>query len=113
LGRDGEFLRPTPAIVDSGADSTALPFEWAALMGIDIERDCIEKPCGTAGGEVTGFYCSVGIEAMILGERLILGATFNRGLDFVLLGRRDFFNAFRVLFDQRAQTFTVERYPES
>ena len=67
---------------------------------------------GTAAGETIGYAYPGDVEAIVFGERLTLSATFNRGLDFVLLGRRDFFYWFRVLFDQRAKTFTIERYPE-
>jgi hypothetical protein len=112
VARDGAVLKPTPAIVDSGADATIFPAAWAAMVGIDIERDCVPRRCGTAAGETTVHCCRGGVEAIVLGERLRLGATFSQGLRFVLLGRRDFFNCFRVCFDQRAETFTVERYPE-
>jgi hypothetical protein len=37
-------------------------------------------------------------------------AGFNPELPVVLLGRLDFFNHFKVLFDERARIFTLERY---
>lgn len=109
---DGVVLRATPAIIDSGADCTTLPIEWAGKLGIDPEADCVEVPCITAAGEGTQLAYPDGIEAVILGERLPLSATFNPGLDCVLLGRRDFFDWYRVLFDQRSKSFTLDPYPE-
>ncbi len=113
ITRRGSLLTPTLAILDSGADSTTMPIEWAAKLDIDIQCDCVERPCGTAGGEASGYVFLGDIEAMVLGERLPLSAIFLAGLDFVLLGRRDFFDWFRILFDQRAKTFTIERQPEN
>lgn len=112
MRRDGTVLDPIRAIVDSGADSTTLPTEWASKLGIDLDRDCVLKPCGTAGGETTGYAYPGDVEVIVLGKRLTITPTFNKGLDVVLLGRRDFFFWFRVTFDQRAKTFTLERYAE-
>jgi Aspartyl protease len=109
---DGKVLNPIRAIVDSGADATTLPIEWARQLGIDVDRDCVREPCGTAGGETTGFVYLGSVKAIVLGEHITLTVTFNEGLDVALLGRRDFFFWYKVEFDQRAKSFTLERYVE-
>jgi len=45
-----------------------------------------------------------------MGKRIELFATFNRGLPVILLGRADFFDRFRVLFDERAKIMTISEY---
>jgi hypothetical protein len=50
------------------------------------------------------------VEIQAMGVRIRVTAGFNPELPVVLLGRLDFFSQFRVLFDERAQTFTLERY---
>jgi hypothetical protein len=111
--RSGKILKPTLAILDSGADSTTFPLAWAARIGIDVERDCVPAPCDTAAGGTTGFYYPGDVEAIVMGEPLPLSATFNPGLGVVLLGRSDFFDWYKVLFDQRAKIFTIERHMET
>jgi hypothetical protein len=54
-----------------------------------------------------------GIEAQIQpmnNMRIPLSATFLEGLDVTLLGRDDFFQAFKVDFDHRRLTFWLEPY---
>jgi hypothetical protein len=108
--RAGEILEPTMALLDSGADSTRFPLEWASRLGIDIARDCVDKPSGTAGSKATGFSYLGHVESIVLGELVPLSATFDQDLECVHLGRRDFFSCYRILFDQCAQAFTIERH---
>jgi hypothetical protein len=89
------------AIVDSGCDSTTLPLEWAAQLGIDYKADCQEVICGTAGGEATQYVYPPGIHAVFKGKKFRLAAQFAPHCPHILLGRQDFFRYFQtVTFDQ-------------
>jgi hypothetical protein len=68
--------------------------------------------CG-AGGIAKQHVWKEKIKAQIqsMGNaEVMLNATFCEGLEAVLLGRNDFFNAYKVSFDNRAETFTLEPY---
>jgi hypothetical protein len=100
-------------IVDSGADSTTLPIEWATWLGIDHESECVPFKGGTAGGEVDQYLYEPGIHATFLGKKLHLGAIFAPACPQVLLGREDFFRYFAsVRFDQAQQKMHLDGVPE-
>lgn len=88
------------------------PASFAASLGIDLRADCEELSCSTAGGEVLQHVYHPGLEVEIqaMATRIPVAAGFNPALPIVLLGRLDFFIHFRVLIDERAQIFTLERY---
>lgn len=62
------------------------------------------------GGAVNHHEYAPGIHGLVLGRRVPLVATFNPHLPVVLLGREDFLHHFKVSFDQRQQTMTIEPY---
>jgi hypothetical protein len=96
-------------IVDSGADSTTFPLEWAKRLGIDHEKDCLEFEGGTAGGPAHWFLYEPGIRATFFDKTLHLGATFAPHCQAVLLGRQDFFRYFKtVAFDQGDEKLFLE-----
>jgi hypothetical protein len=63
-----------------------------------------------AGGK-SKFYCWHGgtLPADFFGKSVNLKVQFS-DTPFILLGRADFFAAFKVSFDQRGLRFTVESY---
>jgi hypothetical protein len=89
-----------------------LPASFAASLGIDLDADCEELTCSTAGGEIVQHVYHPGLEVEIqsMQKRVPLMVAFNPTLPVVLLGRLDFFSHFRVLVDERAQIFTLESY---
>lgn len=108
----GQNANPIVAmgIVDSGADESTIPIEYAARLGIDVHADCETNDVVTASGPTTEFRYRGPITALVLGEVVPLQASFLEGLPFVLLGRNDFFHHFKILFDQRARSFTLVTY---
>jgi hypothetical protein len=115
--QDGTMTARTPALVDSGCDLTTFPVEWAHHLGIDF--DACEKIAGLSAAGATDAddenaprVWEPGVEAIILGRKIRLGAVFRPNLPIILLGRDDFFHTFKVSFDQRRKTFTVEPYDD-
>jgi Aspartyl protease len=111
--RTGNMSPATRALVDSGADSSMFPLDWAARLGIDVQNDCVESENNTAGGKTKTYYYPPGIDAVVMGQKTHLYATFGATLDILILGREDFFARFKVSFDQQAKTFTLEPYPSA
>lgn len=111
VGVDGKLHPQTYGLVDSGADRCDLPFAWAAALGIDVKKDCQEITGNTAGGPMKKYMYDKGLDMIVMGKKLHLPVVFfSPGLPLILLGREDFFAAYKVSFDQRKQTFTVEPY---
>jgi hypothetical protein len=94
-------------LIDSGADYSTFPVEWAPELGIEL-KGCLAHQGGTAGGPAGRYLHEPGIYVSILGRKLHLGACFAPKCPIVLLGREDFFRYFRVAFDQAQETFRVE-----
>jgi hypothetical protein len=99
---------PLMALVDSGADSSLFPIQIAPLIGIDVTR-CEQATGMTAGGPSSRYIWDDGLQAIILGREVRLRGVFG-ACPVILLGRGDFFDTFRVAFDQREKTFSLDPY---
>jgi hypothetical protein len=107
IGKDGNSVLDV-ALVDTGADVSAFPRHWRRRLGI-LHKECRRRSVVTASGTGFKLVYEPGVEAVILGRRLRLQATF---LDtpVALLGREDFLNAFQVTFDQPAERFAIDAW---
>ena len=104
-------MTTTRALIDSGADHTTFSDEWARLLGIDPERDCAQIEVGVADEKpsIRHVYTK-GLQIEVVGERMLLPVVmFCQNLPIGLLGRRDFFERYLVLFDHRNNEFFLER----
>jgi len=73
------------------------------------KRDCKEEELETAGGKARQWVWRDGLSARIMGRYLKVKGVFC-DTPVPLLGRTDFFAAFKVTFDEQSQSFTVEAY---
>ena len=75
---------------------------------------CLSRTSETASGAGRLVVYGVSIEVVVRGFDAIvpIAAAFADGVPFMLLGRADFFRAFRVVFDERAQTLTLDEYDD-
>lgn len=114
LDHVGNRVAQARAIVDSGADQTTLSHEWAELLGINLEEQCSPVEAYVAGERVaTHWAYTEGLWVEVLEESLFLPvAMFCKKLPVALLGRRDFFDRYFVLFDDRKRKFYLERRPD-
>jgi hypothetical protein len=98
------------AFVDSGASSTALPKKWAPMLSVTLDED---NPLQAWGNGVFQTYLRP-LESMALlvagRYRVDLANVTFGDWDFPLLGRDDFFNAFRVLIDERRRVTRLAPY---
>lgn len=92
--------RALPALADSGADDSALPLWLARRLNVpfDIRRPRIGSG---AGGAYAAYEAQTDVTLETeLGFVTLVRPSINPHLPFALLGRRDFFAAYRVCFDQ-------------
>jgi len=100
----------TQAILDSGADVTAIPYGWAGPLGVDLDK---ARPVTAWGNGALAEY-------LVPRERLrleIAGLVIDvepyfTPWEHLVLGR-DVFRHFRVVFDERAQTVVLDPYEAS
>lgn len=102
-----DLWQPVTMIVDTGADYTLLPLFLAKELSVDLIRDCRIITTQGIGGTSKVYLLKNTIEVKI-GE-------FNRQIplgflddDYIppLLGRQEFFETFRVVFEKFYVTFT-------
>jgi hypothetical protein len=97
----------TIARLDSGADNTAIPFEWAGSLGVDLDQAI---PLTAFGNGALAEYLQP-IEPLkleIAGRVIDLKPMFGPWPEMML--GRDVFAHFRITFDERAQTVILDPY---
>ena len=111
---NGAVIAKARALIDSGADFITFPTEWAELLGIDLDIDCLREVATVADGRTSARYAyTAGLRVELAGERLLLPVVmFCAGMPIPLLGRRGFFDEFLVLIDQTNLRFFLQRSPE-
>lgn len=104
------------ALIDSGADWSFLPLEVAELLHLDIEKEGAKIM--TIGGNVDAFQAKVYIEIPLdshfplqVGMINVYIMPFEVGKNyqqFVILGRKDFFEKFEVTINETGQYVTLK-----
>ena len=100
---------PVPGIVDSGADSTSLPFGYASLMGYSTET-LEARPFTQVGGASAGYTAlqpCTGFVPEIADVVIEMRPMFIEGAQVALWGRQDFMSRFDVTFRERQQEFII------
>ena len=100
---------PIIGIVDSGADSTCLPFGYASLMGYG-PGDLEHHPGMSAAGTMDTWLAKKPATAIVQGLQqpvFEIRPLFLKNSPTPLWGRADLFQTFVVSLDEVAQTFTI------
>ncbi len=100
---------PVTGVIDSGADVSLFPADWAEPLGIQI-ADCQMVP----GMSASGGACEIHVwkeplHAVLLGRKFELTPAFG-GTNEVLLGRDDFFMQFEARFNQQKKRFSLKAF---
>lgn len=107
----GEESFETIALLDSGADISAIPKDIAEILGLDLQGE--KAPAYGIGGRVDAIDTTVTITVekghehytFRIPVKVILG-----DYDFpVLLGRAGFFDNFVISFNQSQEKFSLKR----
>ena len=101
------------ALLDSGADTSAMPVGIAKALGLDLKGKK-EKIVGI-GGSSQGILTNVALKIIHKHERYnfsirvyaILGEVGNKFP--VILGRKDFFDKFKITFIERDKRVVLKR----
>ncbi len=109
-GPEGRVLN-VYALVDSGADTCAMPKSVAEILGLDL--DAAEgSNVGTASGSIMAKKVNVNITIHLTHEKKTILAPFNVIMsDYeppVILGRAGFFDRFYVSFDEKEKRFSLK-----
>jgi hypothetical protein len=108
-GPNGKVIA-NDALIDSGADCSALPVEWMARLGI-TETQCETREMYGACGSGESHHYRLALSACVEGIHLKLNVAFCE-IEVPVLGRNDFFDTFRVTLDQRRKVLTLEPYED-
>lgn len=109
LHRGRRSLEAFLAIVDSDADVSAFPIDFAARLGIDVGDPSQCRPTKIRGTSGTADAYSCPVEIEVEGRRIPAHVSF-APVPAPLLGRLDVFWHFRFCFDDRAEELLVEPY---
>lgn len=99
---------PLSALIDSGADATSFPAEWAAVLGIDLD-ECPAVKVKTGNGVTWHPESTETLSITVAAQKIDMRPRF-APIHVAILGRRDFFMHFRVEFDERRQVTTLTPY---
>ena len=112
---NGKERFETIALVDSGADISAVPLSIAEILGLDLTKE--KTPSYGIGGKVDSIETNMNIivekghehYSLKIPVKVILG-----NYDFpVLLGRLGFFDEFIISFDQSSEKIILKKKSEN
>ena len=98
-----------PGIVDSGADTSSFPFDYAQLMGYGTTTLVTEtfEQAGGSGNGYRALRARTAVVPEIPGTVVSMTPSFIPGSGVVLWGRTDFMMAFDVTVSESNQQFTI------
>ena len=108
---DGKEKFDTIALLDSGADISAIPLSIAEILGLDLNGE--KTPAYGIGGKVDSIETRMNIKvekghesySFQIPVKVILG-----NYDFpILIGRLGFFDKFVISFDQSQEKVSLKR----
>jgi len=111
---NGEVSLEAVALIDSGADISVIPKDFAELLNLDLSGE--KTKAFGIGGEVESVESTVNLSvnkghetySFTIPIKIIFGA-----YDFpVLLGREGFFDQFIIIFDQKNQKISLKKTTE-
>lgn len=97
----GEFRVEIPMYIDSGADVSMIPFRFGKALGLKQEKDEIVRQIkGISGAGIP--YLLKEATFILNNEKLKAKIAWALVEEVpMLMGRRDIFNKFRIIFDER------------
>ncbi len=96
----------TFGIIDTGADTTCLPYSYVHPLGVDLDASDSLQEIGDGSTIHVG---SGKVSATVLDTKIPLDGVF-ASVPFLLLGRADFLSAFEFTIDQRRQCFKLRSW---
>ena len=99
----------TDALLDSGANISVFRQEIAECLGLQIESG-EEILLHGLGGRVIGYIHDVTmiVEQISFPCKIVFSSELTVGVN--IIGRQDFFQKFKITFDERNKELTLEQY---
>lgn len=122
----GEILRPliqfqvktrigwitVMGYLDSGADMTLLPLSFAKALGIKIEEDQVKEIRGIGDSAVSVVIKEVEMKIGDVNIKAHVSIALIEEVPY-LLGRKDIFNKFRIVFEEFNEKIIMEKIQTS
>ena len=103
--KDGSILE-VPALLDSGADRTNVNFQYADILGVKLGPAC--ETIGVGDGRIEGNIGDFSFTIRNTPWKMTVPATYIKSKNVVvLLGREEFFDKFKIKFEQGHDTFEL------
>lgn len=98
--------QPIEMLVDTGADYTLLPQFLAPILGISIYKDCKNISTQGVGGQSKVYFLKSKIKVKLgnINREVPVGFLENDSVP-PLLGRQEFLETFKVVFEKFTTTF--------
>ena len=94
--------------LDSGADMTLLPLSFAKALGIKIEDEQVKEIRGIGDSAVSVIIKEVEIKIGDENLKANVGIALIEEVPY-LLGRKDVFNKFRIIFEEYNERIILEK----
>lgn len=94
--------------VDSGADITLLPLSFIRVLGIRIEDEEVKKLRGVGGVGISLIIKEVDLKIGNIEFKANVAIALTERVPF-LLGRKDIFNKFRIVFEEYNKRIIFEK----
>lgn len=105
-------------LVDSGADISSIPRRMAEIVGLDLD-DATVKTTRSASGEFSTYRTTMYLEIIYKEKRVDVGSVevavpktdpkAENVEEHILIGRRGFFDKYRVTFDEAQEIIRLSR----
>jgi len=103
----GKTIIDSGALIDSGATVSIFKEDVAISLGLEIEKGK-EIWLGGVGGHIKGYLHELKVE--VAGKKFVCPIVFSREylVSFNLLGRQEFFNRFKIVFEEEKNRLRLE-----
>ena len=94
--------------LDSGADMTLLPLSFAKALGIKIEDEEVKEIKGIGDSAVSVIIKEIDMKISDVNLKANIGIALIEDVPY-LLGRKDVFNKFRIIFEEYNERIILEK----
>ena len=99
---------PVMGYLDSGADMTLLPLSFAKALGIKIEDEEVKEIKGIGDSAVSVIIKEIDMKISDVNLKANIGIALIEDVPY-LLGRKDVFNKFRIIFEEYNERIILEK----
>jgi len=110
--KNGLKTFPLECLVDSGASTSLISYDIAAILDIDVTALTVQEYEGIGNTTVTGYIGKLELKVEGFDEWITIETGFTPNDDFPVLGHSGFFDAYEITFRTYQQKFELKRKPD-